>query len=280
MTFLDLYKGPWQDVPWLIQETRKFYETHVTPKGLGDQYTLAADRIVKIRKWEPALPLIKWNLEAMVRELGIFYVPKQLKPGPCIAFPLLDYNRKIVHAQIKPLYEVISSNGPLKYVRLGDKNAVRGPVWFGDTDNMLLSIVKRKSVCLVEGYFDLLACRVLHSEAAVLSTGTKSLNDMHIEYLRLLGTRKIHILFDNDIAKEGRREGAGAEAARMIANKYTRKYPDLEFIAEVCPASDPSDCLCDRRTAYALEEQLRRIFPVNGGIDLLDVPEAEDLGIA
>jgi hypothetical protein len=266
MTSQQLFAGPWQHVPYLIEQTDKFYAEHVTPKCLGDACTLAAERIVKERHWEPSLSLIKENLIPIIRELEIRYVPKQVDPGPCILFPLHDYRNLVRHGMIKPLYPLAGQNGPMKYALLG-KEKTGGPRWFGQSDDCLRAIVHNRAVCLVEGYFDLLACRLLHPAAPILSTGTKSVNDMHIEWLQLLGVKRVHLLFDNEEAKEGRTEGAGNEAARSVARTYANKVPVMKFVTELCPANDPSDCLQDLRTTYALQGQLRRMFPVAGQVD-------------
>ena len=258
------FEGPWQDVPWLIDETQKHYDAHITPKGLGDRFSVAAEKIVKARKWEPSLSLIKPNLDSVIRELEIFYVPKQMDPGPAIVFPLRDHHNKIRHAQLKPFYELTGRSGPMKYSRLGKG---RSPItWFGDRDPTLLSIGKYSSVMLVEGYFDLLACRLLHPTAPILSTGTKKMNDVHLWYLQMLGVKTIHLMFDNEIAKEGKDEGAGNQAARFVAQQF-QGQGGVEFQIQACPATDPSACLEDKRTAYHLRSMLHRRFPVESAVD-------------
>jgi hypothetical protein len=81
----------------------------------------------------------------MIRELEIFYVPKQMDPGPCSVFPL---------------------EGP--------------SVSFGHIDDCIRAIGKYQAVCLVEDYFDLLACPLLYPGAPILSTETQSVNQLHI----------------------------------------------------------------------------------------------------
>lgn len=261
----EIYNGPWQDVQWLIDETQKHYDTHISPKGLGDRFSVAAEKIVKARKWEPSLSLIKDSLDSVIRELEIFYVPRTMDPGPAIVFPLYDHHNRVRYAQLKPFYPLTGNSGPMKYARLGKAMSI-GPVWFGDRDETLRAAGRYRSVCLVEGYFDLLACRLLHPDAPVLSTGTKKMSQIHMYYLRMLGVKTVHLMFDNEIAAHGKDEGAGNQAARYVAQEFQGKG-GTELQIQACPAPDPSACLEDRRTAYSLRSMLHRLFPVASAVD-------------
>ena len=57
LTGWEFRKGPWQNVEWLIEETEKFYAKNITPKGLGDRFTVACSKIVEHRRWQPSLRL-------------------------------------------------------------------------------------------------------------------------------------------------------------------------------------------------------------------------------
>lgn len=255
----EFFKGPWQDVEWLIDTTRKFYDEHVTPKGLGDMYTVAATRIMEHRNWSASKVMIEGNMDAVLRELNIFYVPKQVDPGPGLVFPYLDLYGKYRSGRFRPFYALEMKGSPVKYALFGQK-ALIGPTWFGNTDQGILRAARHKFVMLVEGPFDLLACRLLVPEFPVFSTGTKTVNDDHIAYLRMLGVNHVYLMFDNeDPSKEGEVEGAGNKAARIVANTYRNKVP-MEFSVLNCPNNDPSQCLERSRPAKALKDQLEKIL--------------------
>jgi hypothetical protein len=77
----------------------------------------------------------------------------------------------------------------------------------------------------------------------------------------MLGVQKVHLVFDNEAAKEGKDARAGTQAARYVARQCAG-VKGIEIEIHNPPATDPSDCRCDRRTALALRNQLRRLFPV------------------
>ena len=157
------------------------------------------------------LPCVSFekSLLPIISELGIFYVPKQMDPGPAIIFPQRDISGRVSHGKIWPLYPLILHDKPVKYSNLGDKDLVQGPNWFGNTDPTLALAMQTRTVFLVEGFFDLLACRLMWPSTPVLSNGTKSISDDHILYLRLLGVKHIRLAFDNEAPKGDRRSGQG-----------------------------------------------------------------------
>src|SRR6202041_1882975 len=114
--------------------------------------------------------------------------------------------------------------GVAKYGFLGKKDNVPGPHWFGNSDETLRNIARNRSVGLVEGYYDLLACRLMMPGAPILSTGTKTVNESHIQYLRMLGVKDIHLMFDNEAPKGDKDVGAGELSARYIKNENDGKH--------------------------------------------------------
>lgn len=258
ITEYTFWKGPWHDVAGLIAETEKFYEENVTSKGLGDRFSVAQARIMEHRKWEPARTNIEANFDAVLRDLNVFYIPKQLEAGPCLVFPQQDIYGNYTHGKLRPLYELKLKAGPAKYCFLGKKENVKGPMWFGNTDRTLVNIGRTKSVLLVEGFFDLLACRLLMPDVPVLSTGTKSVNEDHIYYLQMLGVERVFLMFDNEKAKEGKEEGAGNQAMRVISAVYS-KSTKIAFYPIGCPNDDPSMCLENYRSSVLLKELLQKI---------------------
>ena len=250
----------WQWVPSLIEDTQALYDSHVTPKGLGDQHSLAAEKIVPLRKWGPTQRLFKNNLLPIIRELGIFYVPKLMEPGPCIVFPICDHHNFPHHAMVKPMWPLKGKDGfPIKYAMLGKEKNEGCPTWFGDTDTVISAIGHTRSVVLVEGYFDLLACRLLHPGAPVMTSGTKRIGEPHMQWLRILGVKKVFIAFDNEVGRDGG-EGAGNMGARLTVQQFNNKH-GVAVEAVALPAKDPSACLEHLRSAYALRNLLRQMFP-------------------
>jgi hypothetical protein len=262
MNCYEFRTGPWQDIKWLIKETQAFYDKSVTPKGLGDRFTLAREKILDHRKWTPSLKLIDANFDSILRELGVFYVPKQMDPGPCVVFPIRDYRNILTNAQIRPLYTLLINGAVAKYTTLGRKTVTGTPSWFGDTDAALLNICKYRSVLLVEGNFDLLAIRLLAPHVPVLSPGGKRLNDAHVDYLRLLGVQHVYLMFDNEPPKDARyKQGAGGMAMEHIRKKYEAQYPNIGWTSLCSFTGDASEALERQRTAWSLQRRLLQLFP-------------------
>jgi hypothetical protein len=274
LTGYEFRTGPWQDVRWLIDETQAFYDRSVTPKGLGDRFTVAKAKILEHREWTPALKLIDGSFDAVLRELGVFYVPRQMDPGPCVVFPIRDYRNVLTNAKIRPFYNLVINGSPAKYATLGRKTVMGTPAWFGDTDTTLESIAKHRSVLLVEGTFDLLAIRLLAPHVPVLSPGGKRLNDAHIDYLRLLGVQDIHLMFDSEPPKDERyRQGAGEMAMAGIRRKYESEHQNIRWTSLSSFTSDASEALERQRTAWNLRGRLLDLFP-----DSVPPPSNRDIG--
>jgi hypothetical protein len=254
VTGTEFRNGPWQDVEWFVNTT----EQHYADKGLGSIWELTRKQIVAKRGWGPTEYLYAGHFEGILEELGIYYIPETLPPGPGILFPQRDYHERLNHGKLNPYYDLVLSGGSAKYGFLGQKPD-RGPSWFGDTDRTLTNIARFRSVVLVEGAYDLLACRLLFPDCPVLTTGTKSVNVSHIQYLRILGVKDVHLLFDQDPPKEGRTEGAGKQAMNIIKNTWG-PLTGIKFHVRVCPEKDAAACLGNRRAAGDLKYRLEQIF--------------------
>jgi hypothetical protein len=66
-----------------------------------------------------------------------------------------------------------------------------------------------------------------------MSSLTKRLGPMHLDYLRILGVQKIHIMFDVDPTGGG----------KIAAEATQRNVKDMEVSLVTCPAHDPADAL-------------------------------------
>lgn len=250
----DWMAHPHQSVPRLIEDCDRFYEQLVIPTLGQDAHQIAADRILKHRKWSPAEPLIAKHLETVVRELGVRWVPKQLDMGPALLFPRYDTTGMPARATLRPVgWELAFGGEPVKYAQLGSRYVFRGPAWIGNTDPALTAMMVKRLAILVEGPFDVLACRLMRPDLPTLTSGTKTINSMHFAYLRVLGVDRLAFLFDNDRVKSG-----NAGAGQMAAEAKVRWAKKEGFKAELlrCPAQDPSACLELLQTARQLRALL------------------------
>jgi hypothetical protein len=254
---VEFTKGPFQNVPYLIEQTDLLYSQQIVPKGGPTKFRAAADRCIDHRGWRPTLPLFEKHLEPVLEELGIFYVPKQLSPGPGFVFPKFDATRAPVGGKFNPLgWELLINNTPAKYAILGLGFEFRGPSWIGNSDRVLKSLIEKRTVYLVEGPWDLVACRVLAPDVPVLTSETKTLNEMHWAYLKILGVKQVHFLFDNEFSTK--REGA-AGAGALASSGMSEKAKEYGFKTSTlrCARHDPSECLKYRDAAIALKNSLR-----------------------
>lgn len=236
-------------VPKITEETDKLYDRIVAKSG-HDKLTLTREKIIEARGWQPSLYLTKDNFGRSLTELGCFYVPKVMQPGPAFVFPIIDIDRTCQYAQTKPL-EGSVLGGRSKYRFIGSDPV--GPTWLGNTDEAIKAVVSTGQVVLVEGPFDLLACRVLAPEVPVMSPLTKRLGKGHQAYLRMLGLRRIYLMFDNELPSARHNMGAGNLAMKHYSKELSR-YFDVRTL--LCPSSDPSEALKNGYTA----ERLRSIL--------------------
>lgn len=248
--------GPFQDVRYLIKQTELLYQSQVIPKGGPDRFRAAADRAIDHRGWRPSLSLFHKNLEPVLRELGIFYVPKQLAPGPSFVFPMWDTKQEPVRAQINPFgWELVINGQTAKYARLGHNYEFKGPMWIGMSDKVLGLLMQKRVAVLVEGPWDVVACRVVGPNVPVISTATKTMNEMHFAYLKILGVERVIYLFDNEIStkQEG---GVGAGQVAQIRLAKLAAGRGFKTSKLMCPKKDPSACLMNFAAAHALKQAL------------------------
>jgi len=238
-----------KDVPALITAGDELFKRAGKPKWLS-----TANKIIEARKWEPSRKLIEPNLQSVLEQLGFFYFPKGRRPGPCFVFPLRDLGADAVtRAQVKPCYELMDTNTDklCKYMLIGPKVTL-GPNWLGNDKATIEQVIKQRRVVLVEGGFDLLACRLLCPQLPFLTPLKKSLSKEHETYLRMLGVKTLYLMFDNERAKEGRDRGAGN--ASMSIEQQRIKSMTTEVL--LCPSEDASACLENLRKARELKALL------------------------
>ncbi len=228
----------WTSVPELIKKTGEYYARCMVKNPGTDLISVTTQKIIAARGWEPALSHIKENFPRVLTELGIFYVPKTYEPGPLFVFPIRDLEGKFPRAQTKPCEGSIMW-GKGSYHWIGDK--IVGPNWLGNDPATLVRIIEKREVTLVEGPFDLLACRLLAPDEPSMTPLTKSISDKHEAYLRMLGVDKLRLLFDNERpdVEKGKDLGGGNLSMRVL--KYKIKTMDVEV--KLLRGSDPSAAL-------------------------------------
>jgi hypothetical protein len=247
----------YEDIPWLMQETDALYQRIVERAPEKTKVALTRAQVIKLRGWEPSLPLTQRNFDAVLDELKVFYVPRVMQPGPVVVFPMRDIDGVYRYAQSKFLdgsviqQRATYKNPGAKYYRMG--LPMVGPQWLGNSPEAIARIVKSGRAFVVEGPFDLLACRLLCPELPVLSPLTKSLGKDHQAYLRMLGIRDLFLLYDNEPSGKGQ-AAMEWQAKEIKTMRVTKLF--------TC-ASDPSDALQDRYHAEELRRQL--LFHVRAG---------------
>jgi hypothetical protein len=244
--------GWFQDVHKLIEENDTLFATKLQ---------LTRDKIVELRGWEPSLMFTQANFDQVLAEMNIFYVPKVMEPGPVIVFPQRDLYGNYRRARVKPVgWELILNGEVTRYPAIGIKQEFKGPAWLGNSREMLVRIIKAKAVLLVEGPFDILAVRLLYPELPVLSAATDYIGSKHWDYLRILGVRKVYVMFDQDAGDGNGRGGAGTEAMNNMVRKVKRNlHWKMAVQPLVCPAKDPSKALESYLGATKLRMLLGRL---------------------
>jgi hypothetical protein len=232
----------YKDVPELIKRTDNLYQ-RIVEKGGRDKLAATRDRMVQERGWEPCLNLFQDNFDDILKELSCFYVPKLMAPGPMFCFPLFGVDGHI-RMQSKPLEGSVEF-GRGKYLWFGDEGI--GPTWLGNSDRMIQKVIESRTAAIVEGPFDLLACRLIEPNAPVLCPLTKRIGNNHQIYLKMLGVKTVFGFFDND--KQG----------NIGIKSLQKEMTELNIEELVCPAQDQSKCLQDRSKAMKLRNILRSI---------------------
>jgi hypothetical protein len=244
------------DVNRVIEETDVFYNrvAEICPDKAKVPFT--KKKIIEARGWAPSLKLYDKHFETVLKQLGFFYVPNRIIPGPAFIFPIRDVDGKLVSAQTKPLETSLLAIPGMKYRYIGDKQNQIGPRWLGNDYATLKKIIDMRKVVVVEGGFDLLAARLMCPDYPIISPLTKVVGRQHQAYLRMLGVTDLFLLYDNEVAKEGEEAGAGNMSAAQQA--ATIKTMNVKVLS--CPKSDPSECLKIPVLARELQHMLTMEF--------------------
>lgn len=238
----------WKDEPWaknpdpLLEALEKMYLKAIRAGKIKSPAAATAKKLRIIRKWCDAVP--QKSIEDACATLEVVFIPSTMAPGPAILFPIRDVTGEIRRAHIR--VNNAEAYG-VRYISAVSKERFVGPPWFGTDDATLLAIIQTQEVVVVEGPMDLMACRVAAPDIPSLSSLTKRLGRHHLEYLRILGVKRIRPMFDNQPT------GAAATEAMLTMVK------GFEIAPLLCPASDPSDALKSALKFRALSDVLRSV---------------------
>jgi hypothetical protein len=237
------------DVPKVVAETDLLYSRIVEKAPEKTKSAVTIQRIIEVRHWESSLDLYKERFEATVAQLGCFYIPNRIVPGPAFVFPMRSADGTYPRAQTKPLEgSALVINNETRYRYIGEKEKYLGPNWLGNDSETLRLIIQKQMVLCVEGPFDLLAIRLACPRYPILSPLTKHLGKDHVAYLRILGVKQILLMYDN--------EAGGEEAMQQQA----RQIKSMEVIPCECPKKDPSKALERREWAVQLSSRVSKFF--------------------
>lgn len=201
----------------LLRSARKLYDS----SGL-DWVTHTTGKLIKFRHWETTVD----ELRPIIEQSGVKYIPTSLLAEPAYLFPIHSPHGSITMAQVRYVRPVGPSN--MRYQVLGHSAWHCGPIWIGMDEPTRTQIIRTRTVMIVEGPMDVLACRVvLGLNLPVICGLGKTLTNKHEIDLKLLGVQRVLCMWDQDVA---------GQLARM-----PESFP--ERVRLRCPAKDPSDCL-------------------------------------
>lgn len=237
------------NVPELLMTVdAKFAEATANGKAFT-KLSVTKDKIIAIRGWEDTVSLFEKNFDQVLTGYRITYVPKQIPPGTLVLFPCRDVDDEWKYAQTKPLESSELYRPDRKYHFIGQKPL--GPAWLGSIPQDIKRILEQRTVIVVEGAFDFLACKLLVPTAPVLCPLTKQLSEKHIAYLRMLGVRDLVFMYDNEISQQG-------QIAAAHQSKRMSQLPGVRTrIIRIAGGGDPSQALQSYQTATQLRQQLR-----------------------
>ena len=236
------------DVPRLISETALLYGRIVEKAPEKTCEAITAQRTVEERNWEETADLYRDRLGEALRRLGYFYVPKVMAPGPAFVFPIRSPDGTFPRAQTKPLEGSPMFREDAKYRYVGDRDRLVGPPWLGNDPATLREVIGRQTVLCVEGPFDLLALRLLCPPYPTMSPLTKPMGKRHVAYLRMLGVKRLLLMYDN--------EPGGAAAMEQ----QERQIREMQVVPCTCPRKDPSEALKKYEWARSLSSTVSQLF--------------------
>jgi len=208
------------------------------------------EKVIAWRKWVASPDEVR----PVIEQSGVRFIPKQLVPegNGAYSFPVYNPLGSLSLAQLRFVRPI----GMTRYFVIGNQSEHVGPQWFGLDQGTLERLTSIRTVLIVEGPFDVLACRIiLGTDIPVLCPLGKNLYLDHVRDLQCLGITKVIAMFDSDEA------GAGAKLPPIPTRRGHKQ--DVERTILRCPGKDPSDCLKDLKTAKLLYREVRRVINPN-----------------
>jgi hypothetical protein len=236
------------DVPRIIAETKLIYQRLVEKYPDKTLEATTIQKIIQERHWEESLPIYEGRFRDVVTRLGCLYIPKLIIPGPAFIFPMRSADGTYPRAQTKPLEGSALWSVDGKYQYVGDKEKYIGPNWLGNDPETIRQIIETQSVMCVEGPFDLLAMRLICPSFPIMSPLTKKVGKNHIAYLRILGVKRLLLMYDNEIQGEESME------------QQRRNIKVMQVITCECTKKDPSKALEKYEWARDLQSRTAKYF--------------------
>lgn len=240
----------WKDEPWatkpevLLDELERVYRKAIAAGKVQTPAHTALKKAIQFRSWCASVPHA--TLLAAVQSLEMVYVPAGVGPGPAFLFPVRDVTGEIRRAHLRILDDSVYG---LRYISLVSPKFI-GPAWMGADDETLEGIIQTGEVMVMEGPFDQLAVRAAQPRMPNLGPLTKRLSDDHWDDLKMLGVKRIYVMFDNEQSKRGE------QAADIMARRT-----DFQVVPLVCPAHDPSDALKHPSKFQSMQRLLTAALP-------------------
>lgn len=253
-----------QDVAELLLQCDKLYE-RLASMNLASRALLTKKYIYEQRGWLPSQFIIERAFDEQLKRIGMFYIPKVMQPGPCFVCPLRDSTGEVRRVQTRPMPGSVLYSSDKKYYMLGDKDLFLGPSWLGNDPLTIAQILERRAVYIVEGAFDLLACRLVvpptrpDSLPSLCPLG-KTLGKKHILFLKMLGVRTLYLLMDHETS------GVGDKSMKFMEEDL--KDFEVHIVEQTGGGEDPSSALKNLSSARRLYNVIHQLdgVPVEDSI--------------
>ena len=241
----------WNSEPWaqspnvLLEDLEIKYRLAMHLGKVETPAKTTCKKLMAAREWCDSVP--QDTLLQAVEDLEAIYVLKDVPPGPGILFPIRDVTGEIRRVHIRVNDPKVYGS---RYLSITDTDNFIGPPWLGMDDATLLAIIQTHTVIVMEGPFDLLAIRTLEPKLPAVSSLTKKLGEGHWDYLKILGVKRIYVMFDNEAQ------------GKLAASAMQERHKDFEITSVLCPAHDPSDAMKTPQKLSALRRILHTLVPI------------------
>jgi hypothetical protein len=213
MTGKEFIEGPWQQVPWLIDQVMELFETKIVLKGGPTLLAKTADSSLSCVSGNRLSPCSRSTLRRFCMNCGSCMSRRSCCPVRRSSFRSSTCVTGTPLGRLKTMYELrikaISRSTPS--LAIGGTQSDR--IGWACHD-VIRRILETKTMLSVEGPFDLLACRLIAPEVPVISTGTKNFTACILPICACSGSRRMHLLFDGD--------DVGERAASFLKRKVER----------------------------------------------------------